>query len=124
MNSFDPAVLLAGCTTDRLSNVYILSLSYTNSSTATQDPVQINANLPASTHVLAKNASDIEIRVGYFGFCLVDGHLGPTVCSGDLSVLAAIVQDTSSAEGTAPDPLNLLWIAKQFYDGTIFSGLM
>lgn len=71
-----------------------------------------------------KNTRDIEIRMGYFGFCLINGHTRATDCSGDLRMLAAIVQDTSSAEGTTPDPLNLLWLAKIFHEDTIIGALM
>ena len=98
------AILLAGCTTESMKDFHILSLSYTNA--------------PSSTIVLAGSGTALQIRVGYFGYCLFIGNK-TTYCSTDASSLATLAQDTGSM-----DPLDLLEVAKQFHDGTIFSGLM
>lgn len=42
----------------------------------------------------------------------------PLVCSKSFQTLADVVR------GLDADPLNLLWAAQQFHDGTIFSGLI
>lgn len=44
--------------------------------------------------------------------------VSPLVCSSSFQTLADVVRATDA------DPLNLLWAAKQFHDGTIFSGLI
>lgn len=100
------AILLAGCTTEGLGNVYILSLSYSKATQALQNEAQISAPVMTQTLDLSRNATSIDIRIGYFGFCLVFGRSVPMVCSLRVSTLADVIRSTSVAGGTSPDPLN------------------
>jgi hypothetical protein len=65
----------------------------------------------------------LEIRVGYFGFCLMDAGpaLPPVICSSNLGDVAASI---AVVDNGIADPLNLLWAAKSFHDSVIFSGLV
>lgn len=104
-----------------MKNIYILSLSYNSITTAPQDPAQTSSDISSFIVSLAQNRTGIEIRIGYFGFCLRDeAELGLIVCSSDVNTLATLVRDTDNST----DPLNLLSMAEKFHDGTIFSGLM
>lgn len=84
----------------------------------------MQASNDASTCIanVANNTATLEIRIGYFGSCiLLDGRgsfLPPLVCSKNFQTLADVVH------GTKADPLDLLHAAKHFHDGTIFSGLV
>ncbi len=104
MGAMQVAILLAGCTVESMKDFHILSFSYTNAS----------SNMSA----LAGSGTALQIRVGYFGYCLLTSNK-TTYCSTDAASLATLVQDAGSS-----DPLNLLDVARQFHDGTIFSGLM
>lgn len=111
---------MAGCAAEDVKIMYILSLSYNNITVAPQVPAQTSSNISSFIFNLAQNVTGIEVRIGYFGFCLIDGELGSAVCSPDVSTLATIVRDAD----ISTDPLNLLSTAERFHDGTIFSGLM
>jgi hypothetical protein len=111
------AILLAGCTTESLSNLYLLSFSYTGSSSTATDSTMTSSNVSSAIAGLAGNGTALEVRVGYFGYCLIHGAV--TTCSTDADSLAALLQGTGWS-----DPLNLLYVAKSFHNDTIFSGLM
>jgi len=111
------AILLAGCTTNGLSNFYLLSLSYTDSPPPVTDDTITNPNTSSSIATLLSKGATFQIRVGYFGYCLVNN--GTTFCSTDLPSLASLVR-----QGSLSDPGNLLYVAKRFHDDTIFSGLI
>jgi len=119
------AILLGGCTQEGLRHVYLLSLVYTGATSPTSDTAQVDTQYPALLGGLVPGniTSRLEIRIGYFGFCLMDGGpaLPSVICSSTLDDLAASMAVVGN--GSA-DPLNLLWAAKSFHDGVIFSGLM
>lgn len=100
-----------------MKDFHILSFSYTGSAATPTDTTIINANASSTMITLAGSDTALQIRVGYFGYCLISNNT--TYCSTDAASLATLIQDTGSS-----DPLNLLYVAKQFHDGTIFSGLM
>jgi hypothetical protein len=66
---------------------------------------------------LAGNGTTLHVRVAYFGYCVVAD--GSASCFTNADYLARWIQ-----EAGLRDPLNLLYVAKSFRDGTIFSGLM
>jgi len=124
------AIVLAGCTSTSLADVYLLSLSYTNSSNLSKvDPAQINANASSVFRNLtvADNGTFLEVRVGYMGLC-ISQTVGAWLCSGSATSLANLLKTQSSVlsggEVGQGDPLNLIWIASKFKEDIIFSGLM
>ncbi|KAK4140672.1 Ca2+ regulator and membrane fusion protein Fig1-domain-containing protein, partial [Dichotomopilus funicola] len=112
------AILLAGCTANGLSNFHLLSLSY-NASGALPiiDDTITSPNTSSSIATLLGKGAAFQIRVGYFGYCLLNN--GTTFCSTDLPSLASLIRQSNSS-----DPGNLFYIAKRFHDDTIFSGLI
>ncbi|KAK4097672.1 hypothetical protein N658DRAFT_561616 [Parathielavia hyrcaniae] len=76
-----------------------------------------NPNVSSAMIELAGNGTALQVRVGYFGYCLTVG--AATFCSTDADSLAALLQGIGWS-----DPLNLLYVAKSFRDNTIFSGLI
>ncbi|PQE11011.1 Membrane fusion mating FIG1 protein [Rutstroemia sp. NJR-2017a BVV2] len=117
-------VLIAGCTSTTLSNVYLLSLSYADQpGTAPNDSSQINPNVSTTFANLVSqngfNASmSFKIRVGFLGFCLADSA-GTWVCERSAKALANFIR----ASRADRDPLNVVWIAKEFQEQSLFSGL-
>ncbi|KAJ5663109.1 hypothetical protein N7507_003840 [Penicillium longicatenatum] len=126
------AILLAGCTTsDNLSNVYLLSLRYTNNSEAVK-PAQVSTLIQSTVYNISQtgSGSTFEVRAGYMGLCISQGDEG-RVCSSSAKTLANIVkaEKASSATGnmtteTTPDPLNLILIAEEFRTKIVFDGLL
>jgi hypothetical protein len=100
-----------------MKDIYLLSFSYTGSASTVADDTITNANVSSTVADLAGNATTLQIRVGYFGYCLISG--GITSCSTDAASLAALVRGLGWR-----DSLNLLYVAKAFHNDTIFSGLM
>ena len=121
---FTLALLLAGCSSSSLSNVYLLSLSYTkDSSSATNiNPTQTNPNISTlfSSIVGTNNTVSLQVRTGYMGFCMM-GSSGVWLCDRHASTLANFINQTKSTES---DPLNLIWISNNFQHQVIFDGLM
>ncbi|KAJ5557220.1 Ca2+ regulator and membrane fusion protein Fig1-domain-containing protein [Penicillium frequentans] len=127
------SILLAGCTTsDSLSNVYLLSLRYTNNSEAATKPAQVSTMIQSAVYNVSQtnSGSTFEVRAGYMGLCISQGDVG-RVCSSNAKILANIVkaEKTSSATGnltteSSPDPLNLIMIAEEFRTKIVFDGLL
>lgn len=120
VDPFVPAILLAGCSTSGLSNVYLLSLSYVNniSSPAQIDQTQVNPNISAvfANLVGANTSASLEVRAGYFGLCMKQS--AGWVCDPSAETLANIIKDANG------DPLNLIWLAKNFKSQIVTTGLM
>lgn len=116
-----PAILIAGCTTTGLKDVYILSLSYQPIASISPSASQLNPSLSTTFARLAGNTTTLEVRAGYIGMC-ISATAGNWTCSRDADSLARTLNLTQSA--TSPDPLNILWIAKTFRDTIVFDGLM
>lgn len=96
-----------------MTNIYILRLSYTNST-----PSDLNSVTRALSETLdsAKGSSQLEVRTGYFGMCVRQRGI-VWLCSSDANGLAQQI-------GPENDPLNLIGTASKFKDDVIFSGLL
>ncbi|KAF2461439.1 Ca2+ regulator and membrane fusion protein Fig1-domain-containing protein [Lineolata rhizophorae] len=108
------SILLAGCSSySTMTNIYIMSLSYQNTTT-TLDSSQANNNMSTVFDGL-KGSAQLEVRAGYFGLCVRHGGI-IWVCGSDTEGLVEQI-------GRANDPLNLIWMASKFRDDVIFSGV-
>ncbi|CAO2647263.1 Nn.00g081850.m01.CDS01 [Neocucurbitaria sp. VM-36] len=96
-----------------MTNIYILGLSYTNST-----PSDLNSVTRALSETLSsvKGSSQLEVRAGYFGMCVRQRGI-IWLCSSDASGLAEQI-------GPENDPLNLIGTASKFKGDVIFSGLL
>lgn len=118
------AILLAGCTSSNgLSNVYLLSIQYRNAPAVhPADPVLVNPGIAESVYNVSRHAHGdvpvLEVRAGYRGLCLILSD-GQRLCSG-AAALASMVKSSNATR----DPLNLIWIAKDFKETIVFDGLM
>jgi hypothetical protein len=107
------AIVLAGCSSySSMTNVYILGLSYTNSTSKNPDVSQ-NSLSQALNNL--KGSAELEVRAGYFGMCVRQRGI-VWLCSSDHRGLAEQI-------GSANDPLNLIGAASKFKDDVLFSGL-
>ncbi|KAJ6108247.1 hypothetical protein N7523_009570 [Penicillium sp. IBT 18751x] len=124
------AILLAGCSSAHLSNVYLLSLHYkATSSLAISDPTIVSTSIAHAIQNItqAGKESTLEVRVGYMGLCIMQSD-EVTTCSSSATKLANMLKlpstgVTNSIHGTA-DPLNLIHIAADFKDKIVFDGLL
>lgn len=112
------SVLIAGCTSEGLSGIYLLSLSYTGDPGSTSGG---ESDVAAALRTLAANHTAFEIRAGYMGMCLLIS--GQTICSRSASSLQAFVRQSAS-EGESGDPLELIRAAKKFQEETVFVPLL
>jgi hypothetical protein len=107
-----------------MNNVYLLSLSYQPPTTPKLDASQVNPSISTTfTNLVSTNSTPIpslEVRVGYMGFCMPDST-GDWICSRHADSLAKTINSTHPMTG---DPLNLIWIAKNFQSQIVFDGLM
>jgi hypothetical protein len=96
-----------------MTNVYILGLSYTNSTPSDLSPIGKNLSEMLNDF---KGSSQLEVRTGYFGMCVRQRGL-LWFCSSDTNGLAQQI-------GPENDPLNLIGAASKFRDDVLFSGLL
>ncbi|KAF3037529.1 hypothetical protein E8E12_007971 [Didymella heteroderae] len=97
-----------------MTNVYILGLSYTNSSsTSGLSPVGQNIS---TTFNNFKGASSLEVRTGFFGMCVRQKGV-VWLCSADTNGLREQI-------GAENDPLDLVGTMAHFKDDVLFSGLL
>ncbi|OBT80666.1 hypothetical protein VF21_00304 [Pseudogymnoascus sp. 05NY08] len=115
------SILVAGCTTTGLKDVYLLSLSYQPAAPYSPSPLQLSPSLSITFANLAGNSTTLQVRAGYIGMC-ISAAPGNWTCSRDADSLARTLNGTQS--GSSPDPLNILWIAKTFRDTIVFDGLI
>ncbi|KAF2852095.1 hypothetical protein T440DRAFT_467331 [Plenodomus tracheiphilus IPT5] len=108
------SILLAGCSSySTMTNIYILGLSYANSTVTDSNAVARNVSETLSAY---KGASQLEVRSGYFGMCVrQNGVLW--FCSSDANGLTQQI-------GAQNDPLNLIGAASKFRGDVLFSGLL
>lgn len=97
-----------------MTNIFVLALLYSDSPIPKSN-AQANANLSSILHEV-RGTSQLEVRVGYFGYCVRRPNIG-WICSSDGQALL-------EQFGPDQDPLNLLWIANRFQSDTVFTGLM
>lgn len=108
------AIILAGCSSySTMTNVYILGLSYTNSSLSGLSPVGKNVS---ATFNGFKGASNLEVRTGFFGMCVRQRGV-VWLCSADSNGLREQI-------GSENDPLDLIGTTAHFKDDVLFSGLL
>ncbi|CAI6333447.1 unnamed protein product [Periconia digitata] len=108
------SIVLAGCSSySSMTNVYILGLSYTNSTTENLSPIGKNLSDTFSRY---KGGSQLEVRTGYFGMCVRQRGV-VWLCSSDAAGLAIQI-------GQESDPLDLIGASAKFRDDVIFSGLL
>lgn len=109
------ALVLAGCSSySTMTGIYVISFAYSNSTTI---PVEGQANMNLSSLLNStKGDASLEVRVGYFGLCANEGGAF-WFCSADSNAMV-------TQFGSDSDPLNIIWLAKQFQSSVIFSGFL
>lgn len=133
MTNSHAAVLLAGCTSDGMSGVYLISLQYNAPSTPIPTlPGEVN---PIISHAIrnvsqAGNGSTFAIRAGYRGICMGQDDLS-RICSSSAEKLARMARAEKKTIGHGNtsmevilDPLNLIMIAEDFKQKVVFDGFM
>ena len=96
-----------------MTNVYILGLSYTNSTPDDASPV---GSILSDTFERLKGSNELEVRAGYFGICVRQrGVLW--MCSSNAYALAQQL-------GITNDPLDLIGAMSKFRSRVLFSGLL
>jgi len=118
----DLAILLAGCTSTGLTNVYLLSLSYTAKHPVSlkSSSLQVNPGISQVFTGIVNATSSLEIRAGFMGMCIRDS-IESWSCSTDANTLAKSIILSKGAVG---DPLNLVWIANTFKRQMVFNGML
>ncbi|KAL4878138.1 Ca2+ regulator and membrane fusion protein Fig1-domain-containing protein [Aspergillus karnatakaensis] len=115
------SLVLAGCSSQSIPNIYLLELSYVPSPDSNIS--RGHEVLSPSFYTLVANFSSagaLAARVGYFGICMnpnADGQSTGWLCQSSAGALGAVVDG-------AGDPLNLLTIADSFRDKVIVSMMM
>ncbi|KAJ5375575.1 hypothetical protein N7517_007581 [Penicillium concentricum] len=125
------SILLAGCSSNSLSNIYLLSLEYTaKDSPLSTAAGQVSSGIAHAIHNVLQtgNGTTLEVRAGYMGICVTQSHTG-RICSTNAQVLANLFQAQKHVKnGTSteivPDPLNLIMIANEFKEKIVFDGLI
>jgi len=119
------SILLAGCTSSSMSNVYLMSLSYSNSTVpmTSMDPVQVTPNVSNTFANLTSSNATLQVRVGYMAMCLQVPSREWT-CSKNAETLANVVRGFNLASGGNNDPLNLIWIANNFKEHIVIDELI
>ncbi|KAI1094080.1 Ca2+ regulator and membrane fusion protein Fig1-domain-containing protein [Rostrohypoxylon terebratum] len=107
-------LLITGCTTSSLSEIYIISISYQPSSFSAPDTGD-NATVSAAFDIASNARSIQEVRVGYLGLC-VRTSSGSWVCDTSTLNLVRALDDASQT-----DPLNLIWAGNQFQTEAVTS---
>ncbi|KAF2684033.1 hypothetical protein K458DRAFT_367439 [Lentithecium fluviatile CBS 122367] len=107
------SILLAGCSSySAMTNVYILGLSYANSTLPNPTPSERSLS---ETLKEFKGSSQLEVRAGYFGLCVRQRGI-LWLCSSDSSRLIQQI-------GAENDPLNLIGTISKFRGDVLFSGI-
>ena len=96
-----------------MTAVYILELSYANSTLS--NPGSVQKTMYDTLNEL-KGRAQLEVRIGYFGMCVRQRGI-LWLCSSDSNGLAQQI-------GSENDPLNLIGAASSFKDDVLFSGLI
>ncbi|GAB1198082.1 hypothetical protein APSETT444_007390 [Aspergillus pseudonomiae] len=107
-----------------MSNIYLVSLKYRNGSVSTpSDPALINPGIAEKVYNISqpRNTTILEVRAGYMGLCLTQSD-GAQFCSNNAAALASMVKDQGYGSNSTADPLNLIWIAKNFKETIVFDG--
>ncbi|KAG8158006.1 hypothetical protein KVR01_012278 [Diaporthe batatas] len=115
------SVVFSCCTAVGLRNIYLLSLSYSNSNEARQNNV-----LVALESAVGNATNSLEVRVGFIGIC-VNLPLGWT-CSSNARTVANRASELSMSsqrnESESYDQLGLIDVGRKFRDEVMFDGLL
>ncbi|KAG9248493.1 Ca2+ regulator and membrane fusion protein Fig1-domain-containing protein [Calycina marina] len=111
------SILLAGCTSNGLTNVYLLSLSYQDIFTPKTSSLQVNPAFSKAFTAVVNTTTSLELRTAFIGLCLRENH-GIWQCSSSAHNLA------DTLNGSAGDPLNMIWLANTFKAQMMFSALI
>ncbi|CAG8002175.1 unnamed protein product [Penicillium salamii] len=127
------AVLLAGCTSSGLDNIYLMSLRYKDYNyTVAKVPGQVNTNIAQAIRNVTQtgHGTTFEVRAGYMGLCVGQSHEYP-ICSSSAKALANMIaaerrtiQAGNESIETVPDPLNLIMVAEEFRRKIVFDGFL
>ncbi|KAJ6021626.1 Ca2+ regulator and membrane fusion protein Fig1-domain-containing protein [Penicillium herquei] len=120
------SLLIAGCSSSSLKDIYLLSLQYKDtSSLALSDSTIVSTDIAHAVEniTLSGDEPTLQVRAGYMGLCIMLTD-GDWVCSTSASSLANIVKLSSNAASGTRDPLNLIYIANSFKDDIVFNGLL
>lgn len=108
------AILLAGCSSySSMTNIYVLGLSYINS---TQSNLSESRRNLSETLSAIKGSAQLEVRIGYFGMCIRQRGI-VWLCSSDATGLMQQI-------GSENDPLGLIYTGSKFKSDVLFSGLL
>ncbi|KAL7785628.1 Ca2+ regulator and membrane fusion protein Fig1 domain-containing protein [Trichoderma ceciliae] len=113
-------IILAGCTSKNLADVYLLSLSY-----RLDDPSKSSTKVSAALASLEGNHASLQVRVSFMGLC-ARLPSGDWSCSSKIDNVANAVNNVlveQAGSGDSHDPLRLVSIARSFKDGVVFGGL-
>ncbi|KAJ5088597.1 Ca2+ regulator and membrane fusion protein Fig1-domain-containing protein [Penicillium angulare] len=120
------SLLIAGCSSSNLRNVYLLSLQYKDtSSMVLSDQSIVSTEIVHAVQNITQSGDEptFEVRAGYTGLCaMLNG--GEWVCSTSAKGLADIIRPSSSSANGTHDPLNLIYIANGFKEDIVFDGLL
>lgn len=123
--------MLAGCTSESMSSLHLLSLSYTGAGGAVPENAgMVNGNTSAVFADLARNAR-LEVRASYFGLCAKSPNIASGwICSRSAASIAAVVAEAGNSSAKAvnggaslADPLNIVYMASKFRTDIVFVGL-
>ncbi|KAH6665313.1 Ca2+ regulator and membrane fusion protein Fig1-domain-containing protein [Plectosphaerella plurivora] len=114
------SILIAGCTSESLSGIYLVALSYASKAPELDGSESI-AEASSTLADLAANHTSLEIRAGYLGMCLMVAGL--TICSSSQETLEAFVRRTVSGDEVG-DPLSLIYAAARFRSEVVFVALL
>ncbi|CAG8922441.1 unnamed protein product [Penicillium salamii] len=127
------SLLLAGCTSSGLNNIYLMSLRYNDYNyTVAKGPGQVSSNIAQAIQNVTQtgHGTTFEVRAGYMGICVGQSHEYP-ICSSSAKALANMIaaerrtiQAGNESIETVADPLNLIMVAEEFRRKIVFDGLM
>jgi len=124
------SIVLSGCTASNgLANIYLLSISYLNTTgpVAANSPAQVTGNISSTFIELAgtRNGTHLEVRAGYMGMCISQSIRGLWICSSSATTLVDLLKSQNSdSSNIGHDPLKLIWMANKFRNEIVFDGLI
>lgn len=105
-------MLVAGRVFETLSNIYVLSLYYANTTTSSQQLMQNNTNASRHLAYVANELPILTFYVGHFRVCFVlqsEESLDKSmVCFKSFDALSSLLR------GTNADPMDFLPAAQEF----------
>ena len=108
-----------------MPDIYLISLSYQNSSTTTENSNSTglaNPNLLSQLQKAAAGAS-LEVRAGFFAVC-VRGYTLTRTLEENQQWTCGKVESLNHFLTADSDPLNLVYYASKFSSNVVFYGLL